>query len=456
MPEVAWTPALLEDVALELFGEKRLSWSEIAKQLKLLYPTVTDEALSPIKEDWARRIQGMTRAAGTYADMPKDESNPQNVEWGTAVSSLWQTSKETFPETVQKELKDVQQASLILESLYALKDQEGTETPLEEDDLLLLDGAIEKVTQFLQKETGEVAGQQPVTAAKCPYCTVEFPQWSEYNDHRKTHTKASKTAADKEKKLPQLSNKVVTKMIPMFVDETEPSDHKCGGCAMFIGSKGQCTIVQGAISGDKGSCSYWAPGEGKATEEDVHEARMDYTVAGYGEAPDASFPINCGTCQYFAEGVCKLWMGKVKAEQCCMAYASSEVKAPAQAEMPPTENALTTESESKNKDHAMTALRAASTYLHKSLQEAKEDSEKETYGVAMEKVKEVMNEVGPLGTVAAAFPSVCEKCKKPFEAKLNDSTVPVGNESRTDTVPSRYCQECQDIFLSELRGTPSK
>lgn len=131
-----------------------------------------------------------------------------------------------------------------------------------------------------------------------------------------------------------LSDKAVKEMIPMFVDDTSPPDHKCTSCAMFIAGSQGCTIVVGSISGDKGSCNFWAKGP-NAKEEDIHRARMDYATAGYVETPSANFPINCGSCKYFNVGIkdvtkgsCNLWQGTVKTAQCCMAYANSEVKAP--------------------------------------------------------------------------------------------------------------------------------
>ena len=91
--------------------------------------------------------------------------------------------------------------------------------------------------------------------------------------------------------------------------------------AMSVGG----TVVDGAISMSKGVCTYWS--EGKAASfDDISEARMNKEGAGYVEAPSADFKIQCGTCHFFVDNYCKLWMGAVKAEQCCVSYESSHVK----------------------------------------------------------------------------------------------------------------------------------
>lgn len=144
-------------------------------------------------------------------------------------------------------------------------------------------------------------------------------------------TVAEKTEAD----LPFLSNKGVEKVIPMFVDKDTPDDHKCGTCVFRVGSN-RCARVEGEISFDKGTCDYWAEGKGM-TEKDISSELMDWTTAGYVEAPDPGFKIQCGTCEFLKDsdesvGTCTLWQGRVKVGQCCMAYDNASVVAPSAAQ----------------------------------------------------------------------------------------------------------------------------
>lgn len=130
------------------------------------------------------------------------------------------------------------------------------------------------------------------------------------------------------KEPPVLSDAVIKKMIPMFVDSTKLDDHKCGTCSMRIvgpDGKGRCTVMDGPIDLKKGVCTFWAEGEA-STEAKIHEARMSKELAGYVETKSPADKIQCGTCRFFDKGYCKLWMGSVKAEQCCIAYDSNTLK----------------------------------------------------------------------------------------------------------------------------------
>ncbi len=45
----------------------------------------------------------------------------------------------------------------------------------------------------------------------------------------------------------------------------------------------------------------------------------------------------------------------------------------------------------------------------------------------------------------------CEKCKQPMPLKIVDSTVAVGNGTRTDSHATRYCEACVGEFMADLR-----
>ncbi len=132
------------------------------------------------------------------------------------------------------------------------------------------------------------------------------------------------------KKVSYLSDKVMKKMVPLFVDKDKPDDHKCGSCFMRL-APNQCTVVEGAINFGQGVCSFWAEGN-EAKVEDSKPEKMSYVTSGYVESPSIEFKINCETCQHYQtqekDGFCKLWAAKVKPGQCCMAYDNLQVKTP--------------------------------------------------------------------------------------------------------------------------------
>jgi hypothetical protein len=120
----------------------------------------------------------------------------------------------------------------------------------------------------------------------------------------------------------RLSNEMMAKMIPMFVNGGPGANHVCGKCFMFV-PDGRCTVVDGKISGARGSCTYWAGGK-NATEDKIHAVRMRKSTAGYGEVP-AGMKIQCSTCEYLnGENYCGLWQGAVDAGDCCAAWDSPE------------------------------------------------------------------------------------------------------------------------------------
>ena len=135
-----------------------------------------------------------------------------------------------------------------------------------------------------------------------------------------------------------LSDKMMKKMVELFVEEDHPDDHKCGTCFMRVGGKGdirECTVVKGKISLSKGVCSFW--GKGQASPPDkIHEERMDYSVAGYIEVPKG-FKIQCATCKFFdrkdaSVGHCTMWDGEVKNGQCCISFTAPQEYVPKQNE----------------------------------------------------------------------------------------------------------------------------
>lgn len=103
--------------------------------------------------------------------------------------------------------------------------------------------------------------------------------------------------------------------IPFFVDDTEPPDHKCGGCEHRVWKDGgyTCILVDKRIDLSRGTCLLWEKGPEKYGRDDIRESRVTPETAGYIEAD----VVNCGSCMHYSDGVCKLWDGKVKAEQCC-------------------------------------------------------------------------------------------------------------------------------------------
>ena len=120
-----------------------------------------------------------------------------------------------------------------------------------------------------------------------------------------------------------LTDKMMKDMMPFFVDEDKPDDHKCGGCSMRImrdGDRGDCTVVEGGISMKDGVCLYWAKGPA-STYEDRHNQRMNRHEGDYVESKGK---INCATCKFENKGECELWMGSVKPGQCCISWVEIE------------------------------------------------------------------------------------------------------------------------------------
>jgi len=125
---------------------------------------------------------------------------------------------------------------------------------------------------------------------------------------------AKKLPKRRSKKPPHLTDAGLKKIVPMFVESANNiADHKCGSCLFRVG-KDQCAIMKGLISFRDGTCMFWA--KGKAMPQ-VNLIRMTKLGAGYVES---SGKINCGTCVYFDNGVCKLWNGSVHKGDCCMAW----------------------------------------------------------------------------------------------------------------------------------------
>jgi hypothetical protein len=123
----------------------------------------------------------------------------------------------------------------------------------------------------------------------------------------------------------KLTDAGMKKMIPMFVSGKEPNEtHDCGHCSMFVPSKSACTIVEGVIKAN-GTCAYQDPSNEYAKPEDEHSMKMTKDQAQYAEMPEGT-PINCGTCMFLKGTTCKLWMGEVKKNDCCMAHDSKSYK----------------------------------------------------------------------------------------------------------------------------------
>ena len=124
-----------------------------------------------------------------------------------------------------------------------------------------------------------------------------------------------------------LTDAGMKEMLPVFVDDDTPDDHKCGTCFMRTGTDG-CTIVSGPISFKNGVCTFWSKG---APKGEIHESRMTYDLSGYVEVPKGK-KINCASCRFFDNGHCMLWDGKVLDGQCCIAWSGPHEYVPEEGE----------------------------------------------------------------------------------------------------------------------------
>ncbi len=120
-----------------------------------------------------------------------------------------------------------------------------------------------------------------------------------------------------------LSNEGMQKMFPLFVKGKVPNEtHDCGHCSMFVPSKNACTIVEGDIKAN-GTCMYQNPSNDYSKPEDEHPVKLSKPEAQYAEMPEGT-AINCGSCDYYKANYCKIWMGKVAPNDCCLAHASKD------------------------------------------------------------------------------------------------------------------------------------
>ena len=106
--------------------------------------------------------------------------------------------------------------------------------------------------------------------------------------------------------------------IPFFVDATDPPDHKCRGCEhrIKVGDAYTCLLVNRTIDLERGTCLLWEKGPEKYAPEDIKPSRATPETAGYVEADK----VNCGTCDHFSAGTCRLWTGNVDPGQCCVVW----------------------------------------------------------------------------------------------------------------------------------------
>lgn len=110
-------------------------------------------------------------------------------------------------------------------------------------------------------------------------------------------------------------------MIPMFVEDDQPPDHKCQNCSLRImvereQNVADCTLVKGGIHLNTGTCSFWTKGE-PSTEDQIKPMRLDHHLSGYIEVKDPSLKVQCATCFAYSGGYCEVWEGEVKPGQCC-------------------------------------------------------------------------------------------------------------------------------------------
>lgn len=120
------------------------------------------------------------------------------------------------------------------------------------------------------------------------------------------------------KKSKTLTDKGMKDMIPMFVKgQSADEDHKCGSCSMRV-LPDRCTVVEGNISMERGTCLLWARGKASSSADEA-EQRATKSAAGYVEADK----VNCGSCAAYANeygGYCRVWGGKVKSGDCCVIW----------------------------------------------------------------------------------------------------------------------------------------
>ena len=122
-----------------------------------------------------------------------------------------------------------------------------------------------------------------------------------------------------ESKSEHMSDAKFKAMIPLFVRNKPGFSHNCGICSMFI-SGGECTVVQGDICPDTGTCDYWAKGS-NAKASDKHTKRLSHDEAGYIKHEGK---INCSSCKFVNGNYCDLWMGAVGPGDCCISWNASE------------------------------------------------------------------------------------------------------------------------------------
>lgn len=124
-----------------------------------------------------------------------------------------------------------------------------------------------------------------------------------------------------------VTEKGLRSVIPMFVEDDSPDDHKCGNCALLIlgrsGDQADCTLVEGGVSRSRGTCSFWTKGEPSSPDQ-IKPTRLDHHISGYVEVKNPSLKVQCGTCFAYTDGYCEVWEGEVKLGQCCGTWDNPE------------------------------------------------------------------------------------------------------------------------------------
>lgn len=102
--------------------------------------------------------------------------------------------------------------------------------------------------------------------------------------------------------------------------EPKKTNPICSKCKYFVRG-GQCLLVKGFISGDKGSCNLWV--EGPMRMWPIHKSPMTKVESGYVEAPGGP---RCGTCAFYRDPKeCELVKGVINPKRgCCNAWKKGE------------------------------------------------------------------------------------------------------------------------------------
>lgn len=388
MPEVEWTPALLEDLAVQMLCEQKLTWSEISRQLKQLYPSVSDDVLQPIQQDLLHRVQAQHAVRLAGAD---------SVTFSVEVTP-------SFADTFQELLEDLKATAGMGHTFRLVVDPQAAHPRQFEIDG---DGAdhIKAISREALTASAGTLAELPKDESSPPNVqsgTAIVGLWESdpvtFPDNVLHEVQDVQQAAIILEQLYDLRAR----------EESEPTDEQDA-----------LLLIDQAIQNVEQFLSKESTEVGQLPSATTKEAaRCPYCPASfedwaqYNEHRKHDHPIKAAVAS-----------GSAATEEYW--------------------------------DLAMASLREASNWLDKCVRVTTPDLATQYQGVARG-VKELMNELGPLhqrqSVESGASYGICEKCQKKFTLQPADLSVPVGNETRTETVTQRNCPECQAKFLAELRS----